>query len=118
MHKFELPADLLPALGKAHGTPFWLYDAASSSVKLQPVQIASADGNEAVIASGLQPGMQVVATGVHVLTPGQKVTVYRDKYARPLQGSVSVQAPAMADKAQNAPVSGASQSAAAAEAGK
>lgn len=104
--------------GSGQGTAVWLYDAASSSVKLQPVQIASADGNEAVIASGLQPGMQVVATGVHVLTPGQKVTVYRDKYARPLQGSVSGQAPAMADKAQNAPVSGASQSAAAVEAGK
>jgi multidrug efflux pump subunit AcrA (membrane-fusion protein) len=58
--------------GNGQGTAVWLYDAASSSVKLQPVQIASADGNEAVIASGLQPGMQVVATGAHVLTPGRR----------------------------------------------
>jgi multidrug efflux system membrane fusion protein len=45
------------------------------------VQIATADGNDAVVASGLTPGMQVVATGVHVLSPGQKVTVYQPKTA-------------------------------------
>ncbi|MGW8423197.1 MULTISPECIES: efflux RND transporter periplasmic adaptor subunit [Comamonas] len=104
--------------GNGQGTAVWLYDAASSSVKLQPVQIASADGNEAVIASGLQPGMQVVATGAHVLTPGQKVTVYRDKYAKPPQNSVSNQPKTQVDKMQNAPESGASQPAVAAEAGK
>lgn len=104
--------------GNGQGTAVWLYDAASSSVKLQPVQIASADGNEAVIASGLQPGMQVVATGAHVLTPGQKVTVYRDKYAKSPQSSVSNQPQMQVDKAQNAPESGASQPAVAAEAGK
>lgn len=104
--------------GNGQGTAVWLYDAASSSVKLQPVQIASADGNEAVIASGLQPGMQVVATGAHVLTPGQKVTVYRDKYAKPPQNPVSNQPQTQVDKSQNDPESGASQPAVAAEAGK
>ncbi len=104
--------------GNGQGTAVWLYDAASSSVKLQPVQIASADGNEAVIASGLQPGMQVVATGAHVLTPGQKVTVYRDKYAKPPQNSVSNRPQTQVDKTHNAPESGASQPAVAAEAGK
>lgn len=68
--------------GGGQGTAVWVFDAASSTVKLQPVQVATADGNEAVIASGLTPGMQVVVAGVHVLTPGQKVTVYRDKYAK------------------------------------
>lgn len=104
--------------GSGQGTAVWLYDAASSSVKLQPVQIASADGNEAVIASGLQPGMQVVATGVHVLTPGQKVTVYRDKYAKPVQRSLSNQPQTKAGKAQADPESEAAQPAAAAEAGQ
>ena len=33
----------------------------------------------AVAAAGLAPGMQVVATGVHVLSPGQKVMVYQQK---------------------------------------
>ena len=49
------------------------------TVRSQVVQVATADGNEAVIAAGLAPGMQVVASGVHVLTPGQKVTVYKPK---------------------------------------
>jgi hypothetical protein len=34
------------------------------------------DGNEVVIVSGLQAGQQVVSAGVHVLSPGQKVTIY------------------------------------------
>lgn len=115
----KLPTTALRQEGdNGQGTAVWLYDAASSSVKLQPVQIASADGNEAVIASGLQPGMQVVATGTHVLTPGQKVTVYRDKYAKSPQKTVSNQPQTYVDKKRNAPESGASQPAVAAEAGK
>jgi RND family efflux transporter MFP subunit len=52
----------------------WVFDPASSTVQSRPVVVAGADGNEAVIASGLQPGEEVVAAGVHVLSPGQKVT--------------------------------------------
>jgi RND family efflux transporter MFP subunit len=59
----------------------WVLDTASMTVNLQPVVIATADGNDAVISSGLKPGMQVVSAGVHVLSPGQKVTIYQDKYA-------------------------------------
>lgn len=115
----KLPTTALRQEGdKGQGTAVWLYDAASSSVKLQPVQVVTADGNEAVIASGLQTGMQVVATGVHVLTPGQKVTVYRDKYAKPVQGSASNQPQVQVNKAQAAPESEATKPAAAAEAGK
>lgn len=61
----------------------WVFDAASSTVLSQPVEVATADGNEVVIAAGLKPGQQVVATGVHVLSPGQKVLVYQEKYANP-----------------------------------
>ena len=46
------------------------------SLKSQPVQVATVDGNEAVIAAGLQPGMKVVSTGVHVLAVGQKVSIF------------------------------------------
>jgi multidrug efflux system membrane fusion protein len=59
----------------------WVLDPTQMTVALQPVQIATADGNDVVVASGLQPGMQVVVAGVHVLSPGQKVTIYQDKYA-------------------------------------
>lgn len=55
----------------------WVLDPASMTVKLTPVEVVTADGNEVVLGSGLKPGMQVVAAGVHVLSPGQKVTLYQ-----------------------------------------
>lgn len=80
----KLPTSALRQEGQA--TAVWVYDPASSTVKSQPVQIATADGNEAVVAAGLTPGIQVVATGVHVLSPGQKVMVYQPKTASPPAG--------------------------------
>lgn len=75
----KLPTSALRQDGKTSAV--WLLDTATMTVKLQPVQIATADGNEVVIASGLQPGMQVVSAGVHVLAPGEKVTLYKEKVA-------------------------------------
>ena len=74
----KLPTSALRQAGQ--GSAVWVFDAASGTVQSQPVEVATADGNEAVIAAGLAPGMQVVASGVHVLTPGQKVTVYKPKF--------------------------------------
>jgi multidrug efflux pump subunit AcrA (membrane-fusion protein) len=59
----------------------WVLDKSTMTVRSQTVQVATADGNEAVIAGGISPGMMVVAAGVHVLSPGQKVSIYRDKSA-------------------------------------
>lgn len=73
----KLPTSALRQDGQS--TAVWVLDRASMTVKSQPVQIATADGNEAVVASGLQPGAVVVAAGVHVLSPGQKVTIYQEK---------------------------------------
>jgi RND family efflux transporter MFP subunit len=75
----KLPTSALRQEGK--GTAVWVLDKASMTVRLQPVEIATADGNEAVVAAGLQPGMLVVAAGVHVLAPGQKVRIYQEKAA-------------------------------------
>ena len=47
------------------------------TVKVQTIQIVTAAGNEAAIAAGLQAGMQVVTAGVHKLSPGQKVLIYK-----------------------------------------
>jgi RND family efflux transporter MFP subunit len=55
----------------------WLLDSTTMTVKLQPIEIATADGNGVVISHGLVAGMQVVVAGVHVLQPGQKVTLYQ-----------------------------------------
>ena len=47
------------------------------TIKAQTIQIVIAAGNEAAIAAGLQAGIQVVTAGVHVLSPAQKVLIYK-----------------------------------------
>jgi multidrug efflux pump subunit AcrA (membrane-fusion protein) len=73
----KLPTSALRQEGQS--TAVWVLDKSTMTVRSQAVQIATADGNEAVIATGLQPGMTVVSAGVHVLSPGQKVRIYEDK---------------------------------------
>ena len=75
----KLPTSALRQEGK--GSAVWVLDKDSMTVRSQPVQVVTADGNEAVIGAGLTSGMMVVAAGVHVLSPGQKVTVYQSKEA-------------------------------------
>jgi len=70
----KLPTSALRQEGA--GSAVWVLDAASMTVRSQPVQVGMVDGNEVVVTSGLQPGQQVVSAGVHVLSAGQKVTVY------------------------------------------
>ena len=91
----KLPTSALRQQGKTSAV--WVLDKASMTVKSQEVQIATADGNEAVISSGLQPGMLVVSAGVHVLSAGQKVTIYKDKWA----SAQSKQAQAAPDSVAN-----------------
>ena len=89
----KLPTSALKQDGKTSAV--WVLDPATMTVKSQAVQIATADGNEAVIASGLQAGQQVVSAGVHVLSPGQKVTIYQEKSANiPSNSTVSGVLPA------------------------
>jgi RND family efflux transporter MFP subunit len=57
-------------------TAVWLLDGASMTLKLQPIQIGGAEGNEVMVTGGLQAGQEVVTAGVHVLTAGQKVRRY------------------------------------------
>jgi multidrug efflux system membrane fusion protein len=67
----------LSALREEQGqSAVWLVDSASMTVRSQAVQLAGADGNDAVITGGLAPGQIVVTAGVHVLSPGQKVKLY------------------------------------------
>ena len=54
----KLPTSALRQEGK--GSAVWVLDKATMTVRSQPVQVATADGNEAVIGSGLTPGMLVV----------------------------------------------------------
>ncbi len=72
----KLPTSALRKEGSTAAV--WVLDSASMTVHLQPIEVETADGNDVVVASGLQPGMQVVVAGVHVLSPGQKVSIYKE----------------------------------------
>ena len=54
----------------------WLLDTATMTVRAQAIQVAGAEGNWVIVAGGLSPGQQIVSAGVHVLTAGQKVSLY------------------------------------------
>ena len=95
----RLPTSALWAQGQQ--TAVWVFDAASSTVRAQVIEVAQVDGNEVLVRAGLQAGAQVVATGVHVLAPGQKVSIYQAKTASEA-----------AKQAQAAPILGASSAAA------
>jgi RND family efflux transporter MFP subunit len=99
----KLPTTALRKEG--NGTAVWVLDKQTMTVKSQPVVIATADGNEAVIAAGLQPGMLVVSAGVHVLSPGQKVAIFRERSALPANAVALDQAKTVAATEGVAPVS-------------
>ena len=82
----KLPTSALRQEGQ--GTAVWVLDEASMTVNSQAVKLGMVDGNEVVVSSGLKPGQRVVSAGVHVLSPGQKVTVYSP------DGKVPASAPA------------------------
>ena len=78
-------------------TSVWLVDKNAQgvlSVKAQAIQVAGADGNTVVVASGLAPGQVVVTAGVHVLSPGQQVKMYIEPTAQ--NGNPAAMAPASA----------------------
>jgi membrane fusion protein, multidrug efflux system len=72
----KLPTSALreTAAGKS---AVWLLDKTSMTVQSKDVQVITADANDAVLEPGsLGAGQWVVTAGVHVLQPGQKVTVF------------------------------------------
>jgi multidrug efflux pump subunit AcrA (membrane-fusion protein) len=68
----------------------WVLDKASMTVKQQPVRVAGAEGNEVVLAGGLNAGDTVVVAGVHVLSPGQKVRLYAERQTTVANGAVAL----------------------------
>jgi membrane fusion protein, multidrug efflux system len=76
----RLPTSALWQQGQ--GSAVWVFDPSAGVVRARTVQVAGLDGNLAVIAGGLQPGDEVVAAGVHVLTEGQAVVRYAGMASR------------------------------------
>jgi RND family efflux transporter MFP subunit len=67
----RVPLSALVKDGK--GTGVWVVE--NGKVRLAPVQIAAPSGNDMLISDGVAPGQTIVTAGVHLLKPGQKVTV-------------------------------------------
>jgi RND family efflux transporter MFP subunit len=61
---------------EAGAATVWMLDPNTMTVKSQAIEVNTADGNDAVVTAGLKNGDQVVLSGVHVLTAGQKVSVF------------------------------------------
>jgi RND family efflux transporter MFP subunit len=73
----KLKVPLTALYHERNATSVWVVE--RGVVKLVPVTVAGADGNELVIGSGVQPGQTVVTAGVHLLKPGQKVRILGDE---------------------------------------
>jgi len=54
-------------------TSVWVVE--QGKVKLVPVQVVGVNGNDILLGSGVSAGQTVVTAGVHVLNPGQQVSV-------------------------------------------
>ena len=102
----KLPTSALRQDGQT--TTVWVLDKASMTVRPQPIQMATADGNDVVVASGLTPGMLVVSAGVHVLSPGQKVSIYASNRAVAQDGRAQAAPDSIAKPVLAAPAASAS----------
>ena len=101
----KLPTSALRQEGQA--TTVWVLDKASMTVRSQVIQVATADGNEVVVGAGLAPGMLVVSAGVHVLSPGQKVSIYESKLPSAQAGRAQAAPDSIAKPAVAAPAASA-----------
>ena len=93
---------------EAQATTVWVLDKASMTVRPQVIQVATADGNEVVVGAGLAPGMLVVSAGVHVLSPGQKVSIYEQNRPSSQAGRAQEAPDSIANPALAAPAASAS----------
>lgn len=81
----------LTAVFEAKGAPaVWVLDKSSMKVKQQVVRVAGAEGNDVVLAGGVEAGATIVVAGVHVLTQGQKVRLYAERQTTAANGAVAV----------------------------
>lgn len=72
----------------------WLLDRQALTVSAVPIEVAGADGNLVVVASGIKAGQTIVTAGVHTLSPGQKVRLYTEPGAMAGPAASAASAPA------------------------
>lgn len=72
--KIKVPLSAL--FHERNATSVWVVE--QGAVKLVPVTVLAADGNDLVLEGGVRAGQTVVTAGVHLLKPGQKVRILGD----------------------------------------
>jgi membrane fusion protein, multidrug efflux system len=72
--KIKVPLSAL--FHERNATSVWVVE--KGAVRLVPVTVVAADGNDLVLGSGVTAGQTVVTAGVHLLKPGQKVRILGD----------------------------------------
>ena len=77
-----LPTSALWQAADGHSS-VWVFEPAQSAVRAQRVQVDGVQGEQVRISAGLEPGMQIVTSGVHVLQEGQKVSLYQPRSEAP-----------------------------------
>jgi multidrug efflux system membrane fusion protein len=73
----RLPLSAL--LQEKGATAVWVVE--NGAVRLVPVKLESAAGNDIIVGAGLKGGETVVTAGVHLLKPGQKVKILGEELA-------------------------------------
>ena len=84
--KTENPMVRVPLTALHHEknvTSVWIVE--KGAVRLAPVQIGGAAGNDVLLAAGVAPGQTLVTAGVNLLKPGQKVKILGDEAVAPQQ---------------------------------
>ncbi|MET0267756.1 MAG: efflux RND transporter periplasmic adaptor subunit [Duganella sp.] len=91
----QIKVPLTALFHEKNATSVWVVE--NGAVRLVPVTVVTADGNQLVLASNVansvKPGQSVVTAGVNLLKPGQKVKI--------LGSEVPVAKPAAAAKSAN-----------------
>lgn len=64
-------------------TSVWIVE--KGAVKLVPVQVGGVSGNDVLLTSGVTSGQTVVTAGVHVLNPGQQVSIMQPEAKAPAE---------------------------------
>lgn len=85
----QIKVPLTALFHEKSATSVWVVE--NGTVKLVPVTVVGAAGNELVLGSGVKPGQTVVTAGVNLLKPGQKVKILGNEVpvAKPAAGSVA-----------------------------
>ncbi|MDB5854354.1 MAG: efflux transporter periplasmic adaptor subunit [Herminiimonas sp.] len=100
-----LRVPLSALLQEKGATAVWVVE--NGAVRLVPVQLESASGNDIVVGAGLKGGETVVTAGVHLLKPGQKVKILGEELAAVDQGADKPAAVTPAPAAPNSATTGA-----------